>query len=849
LSKKQPAENDTRQIYFMKASRYADYIFTSSSVKKFSSYILSLLPSLPDGYAGLSHLSAALHGLISQVMRPVRLPQTNIIMYQVGKHAEKQFLTTGIQLKASDESLSNMLTRKLNIQQPAITVHKLALTITNQDNNDSSSTVCKPFLKLSGYKYVCTQENKYSNNNEGEVNHLATANKCSNLMFNESINFPSLASPFTDQKRVIKMHKYILYGLVGQNVKKVATNTFKQLVSNRSLIGFTNLDIDACSDDRIKTSSINVINQTVVPDFSDLQNQIICNLKEIHEKYNRKQNFTIIPVDDGLYTALMDSKPNTVLTFSINGTKNVKGSCHNKNLIFLSGSGTMAIKNGNDDDIIFFDKSSQLNGVIDAKNGNDTLILIGGHHQEIMVTVESNGDVLTVKPKTGSTELTLLNVEHLVGAPNSYDELYLRCGLESVNLRGGTETKKDHIVVDISPNCSSKTLIVLEKFTVVHHLTSNKNVNYKFIVGPVLMQIDADDSKPVMKDIMVVAAHYNIAEIHNILVYPLVYEYLTNSRLSINFVDSTNNSHLLVIHNFYDESVKVTFTDGFQLYSRYGQFYIGSDCSLTDQEKVYQLNNHLYKLLYEQGIIFTIKCSPTTFVYTGKVGNENHIDLVLPTEYVKYENDPNAALTHFKTQHSSETTGGVYHLDGPCRPGGLQCTTINATVEVTGETVLDLRDVTRGFEDSGYLVNVQVNPSDETLSLLKLKHKVVRVLATITGKPQLLLAYVTLVKSQEMLAKTSVLTSRHRHTVQENGQVNSEYLAPPDTHQMVVVEYDSRLKLLERDSGCRPDTSKYQRHNGDTIVSDHKCSTSDSTKIITAFFLNRWPQCASPESD
>jgi len=296
------------------------------------------------------------------------------------------------------------------------------------------------------------------------------------------------------------------------------------------------------------------------------------------------------------------------------------------------------------DDMIFIDKTSQLDGVVDAQGGNDTVLLLNRATAEATVIVESDAErVLTLKTPNTDTTLTLINVEHLIGARQGSDELHLRCGLDSVNLRGGTWRHDDFINVDIDKSCPNNVSLVLEQFTYVNHKNGHSKVTYKFIEGPAHIYVDYKEAAP--NDGFVIATGYDLTELQSLSIKPLLH----NTRyIGINFGGyNQNRSRLLKIYNFYD-SLTITFNDGYHLYAKNGQFYMGRDCSIRRQKTWNQLDGHVYKLLHNQKVIFTEKCpdqQSATLVYTGIVVDKFQEDGVLPDKFLQLYNDPQAVHT------------------------------------------------------------------------------------------------------------------------------------------------------------------------------------------------------------
>jgi len=117
----------------------------------------------------------------------------------------------------------------------------------------------------------------------------------------------------------------------------------------------------------------------LMPDF-DFQAYIFDNLP------NTQKNLTIIPVEDGVAVGI-SQESGLLSTFLLNGFRAVNKNSGD-NLIFLI-KGTKLVKTGDCDDVIFSDNVNELDGFIDAKKGDDTLVLV------------NNKESITLKSETG----------------------------------------------------------------------------------------------------------------------------------------------------------------------------------------------------------------------------------------------------------------------------------------------------------------------------------------------------------------------------------------------------------------------------------------------------------------
>jgi len=838
ISIKASLADDDRVAYLMQPHLHNR--LSADSLENFASYVKTFMATMPEFYKQEGHVTSFLQGQISQVSRPMILSNTDMVVYQLTKEADGHFATVNL-ADDNNVNLPTNMNEKLK-NQPSMTVHKLSLMVTKNNSKMPSSYICELRVKNSK-NIVCIKHDQYRNYNERKVSNSSDSFS-STMPVKETLHIPLPNNmPFADKKQVLSIHKNLVYSMLGENVEKVANNRLKQLIRQGVLVDHVNM----CSDDNKHPSLaiIQILNHTsVVADYSTLQKQLSNILGEITEKYNTLNNLTIIPVDDSLYAGLMitsDQQNTNLLTFAVNGMQSIKGGHAAPNILFLVGNGSKAIQTGDDDDMIFIDKTVPIDGIIDAKNGNDTLVLLAKEFTDVATLVSDANRVLTLTTVDSDFQLTLLNVEHLIGARESFDQLIVRCGLKSVNLRGGTRRHDDFILVDIDNGCHDNVSLVLEQHTVVQHKNSNGNVVYKFVEGPVLIHVDQRNAT-INRD--VVNVQFDLIDMQYLNI-----ETLNTSirKVSVTFGKSNQRSDLLEIHNF-DDSIMVAFNDGFQLYSKNGQFYMGRDCSVRSKSKTRnkQIGGYIYKLLHDQRVIFTEKCDRnTTVAYTGNLVEHNYDDFALPNKFLQLKNDPLAVKTRFKVQH--DPFPHVYRLDGPCRALTRCNTTILATIYTSGDTVVDLRAVTRTYEDAGYLINLYANP---ILGKPKTQPAIsVRVSTTLPNKqkprkfPLTWIRLINMIPAQASWSKTTVLTSRHRYTLHQNGQVTAEYLARPGTRRMILVEYDSRSRLLARDSGRRrraPTAHHAQRHHGDLMVPNHQCA---SGARITALFMRHWPQC------
>jgi len=840
ISRKTPNNNnnDDRKAYVMKQ---INQHVAKTSVEHFISTVIRLMSNMPQYYTQESQVTSFLRGLISQDVRPLALTNTNLIVYQINEKLGKQFVTVETEKPDDPPHISvqqNSFVDKLTLQ-PTITFHKVTLMVTDVQPT-SNLSVCNQIVETSSQKYICSKRDQYNNNNGYYVSNFpdSYASDCPRIPEKGMIHFPSQI-PSNSARLLLKnaIHKYLAYSLLGSNIQIFTYDVLKNLSRDGLLADFVK---DPCSSNKIVTSVVDIRNQTNIPDLSDHLKWLTSILIEIHEKYTTRSDVKIIPVEDGLYMGFMENteqQTDQLLTFALNGTQNVKSESQDTNLIFVLGPGSKAIRAGDGDDMIFISKTDQMEGIIDAKRGNDTLVLMGNSSPVTSIVESHAGNVLTLATKPGGPELTLLNVEHLVGARESYDDLHLHCGLNSVNLRGGSVIHNDFITVNMSQDCLNSVSIVLEKFTSVYHKNSNGKVVYKFVEGPVFIYVNKS-TDPIKRD--TVAVQFNLTDVLQLKIISPT-EMFSQILIDFGSFDNSDRRRLLEIHNFHD-SLTVSFNDGYQLYSKRGQFYLGRDCSMP-HEVLNQLDDYLYKLLHNQNVLFTEKCpeiSPTTLVYTGIVVEHNQEDQILPEKFLQLDNDPEALQTHFKIQHDPRPH--VYRLDSFCRADyndPFRCKSIVAIVEtVGGDTVLDLRSVTRSFEDAGFLVDLKVTSGNPQSANVQVSAKAP------PGKSSPSHFPVALIELSFEFKKISLLTSRHRHWLHDDGRVSSEYLSTRSgttSHSyMVVAELDTRSNILAHDSGREFDQNKVERHHGDQVFDNIKCSSDTRASVL---FIQRWPQC------
>jgi len=745
------------------------------------------------GQVTVNQYTTAFHTFMAQIRRPLRLATTDEIVYRVGKTSSR---FASLMFRGPKDLAINM-----EHNHRPISIYQVKILVATSEHNVSSSEGCRSVYKNSNQS-ICPLVEK--------IDYKQTKSKTAPIC-------PISQAPISNknQHTLRSIHNFLTYNRLGENIQTLGDHQIKHLAPER-LAPYVNLLPRATETPKPKIETADELG--IRPDF-DFQAYMSDNLP------SAEKNLTIIPVDDGVAVGF-SAESNLVSTFLLDGFHNVRKRRGN-NLIFLI-NGTKAINTGEGDDTIFVDKVNELEGFVDAKKGDDTLVIVD---KKTHTLIESEvGPILTISGSNGEAGMTLMNVEHVVGRREIAETLHLLCGLNSVNLGGGRQNMRDLINVDVSQCPDDPTIVMIEQHTNVIHLAGSDNLRYKFIEGPALITNNQQTAPNDKSTVSVVEILFELMEMSKLTILP-GHEHSFN--ISMEFGAHMHNTRLINIDNF-DSSFKVVFQDIYQMFVKDGQFYIHTECN----ENPSNIDPDFLKLLHKQGVIFVKKCTEqSTLVYTGITVKDNHGNGILPSEYVYLQNDVDAE-THFKIQY--DPLPHVYHLDGTCRPSDqLQlCQEIKVDVDASGETFFDLRDATRGFEDDGCVVEVTFKTYFDAQHN---KREHVRVYAK---KPdtnhKYVLANINLhdLKTPERFPVT-ILTSRHRIELLSDYEQHVSYLAKKNVNHLIVVDNAAQEKVAPIGTSAE---SRSEHRHGDVAFYDY-VSLTNSEKISAIFLNVTMPMC------
>jgi len=824
---KQPITGDDREIDFTHQNLLGQYLLSMNrrSLDDFiilTNYILNRI-SL-TGSENQDNLSAIMNGILSKFFAVYKLNGPELLVFDINKNFHLEFVAIFVQ-KTSEKSPAknteywNALMQKVDDAND-IQIHQLILLIDNVTDIQASTQCNLDEHNIIGPS-ICYQINSYNHTGfPTPTFDRSTWETCPEAK-ETFLEFSTRGKLIDDQKEVRSIHNMLVYGMMGSNLQKVVVKKVDK-ASNLPVMSFVTSQNEEKLLGKILETSLATHTFSDDPNLGNQLENIFAEIRVILNDEPGK-NFKIIPADDGLYIGFSEDHSDLEkFIFSIDATiHSVEGVVDTQNLLFV-GDGTKSVKTGDKNDVILIDKSSKIDGFIDTKEGNDTLVLFATKstlHSQTIIKSET-GQLVTLKTD-GLNELTLLNVEHILGSKNSHNHLELKCGLRSVNLRGGTNEKYDHIQVDVE-TCPQETSIILEGFTQIHQKSGNDKLRYNFIGGRANMEFEHQTSER-FETLALVAVQFKLADLGGIKVL-----WKNDSHCDVFIRLDPENTQWLYMFNF-NSKIKVIFEDDYQLYIQNHQLYMGKDCNEDLNHQKFQISQNFYNELVDQKITVVEKCSTKpTIIYTGTRKNEAHNDIdILPDQYLSLENYPYSE-TYFMAQKTNLPI--VYNIENTCQTL-TNCQTVKSTVELNNDALFDMRELTRQHENYGFVSKIMTEPDSNNANKLS----TISILVTKANLPDIKLAEVNLEYKINEVPQITVLTSRNRFELPKsvNGPKISTYLSPKRTYSMILIENMSRMNLIDKDSGRKIQESepKESRH-GDFLVYDHATSSDLSVSAI-----------------
>jgi len=874
-----------RNTTFLNKYHNPHFLSAGKSLKIFVDFVASIVydfskqTTTTTANVDADILSSTVHGTISQYIQPQNLAGTKLVVYEIIESdnlSTRDFVTIFVKRQSTAAPTAFSAIRKEKVAKGLKTIHINVVTIYIGENESLQSTkICHPPInRQSIEKTRCMGMSNPQDEQVYDFSSLITVEKkmhdthevkcAESLHIKPSLN---LFKPDINRNReritVAKIHKYILYSMIGEIVARVARKIIVKLGAG-NLGFFANLtrDFYATKGNEKCTAGLQVshkIDHTFQKqNFTNFVRISKENLIEILEETpceeTNWENLKILPVDDGLFIGIMEntgknSETTQFLTFSIKNIHTIKGHKGGKNLVFLS-SGTKTLETDNSDDIVFVDKSSILDGFIDTKGGTDTLILVSSHHLKHHVNITSDKNQLLTLITQNYSELTILGVENLWGAKSSVDLLDLKhcAGLKFVNLQGGISAEeKDQINVNIPEKCVGNTeiTVVLEKFTDVNHISGSSRLNYRFISGPVNLRnsMKHGDLNEIQENTAFISVNFDLAELLNLLI-------TKNEETGTVYVQmdfSLNLYEALTISNF-DQSTKVTFNDGYRFEMKHdGKFHIARDCTISRKKSTF--DEYLYHILSENGVRFIEACfMKNTIVHVGQKTEETLDETtILPKKYIKLQNDPYADETHFMKQDysDSEKLPCVFTVTDFCQTTTIndgdddhtQCKLVKLQVELNIKNVFDLRQITGKFEDENFLIYANVSTTDRTETVL-------RIYALKSSIQKLIpLVEIRLIDQAKGHESISIITTRYRLKFHSGQNKFSEsFLIDDHASELIVIDYKNRLPifldLIEHGPKWKTSDIVMEKQHGDELIWETKAYE----KPTSAIFLERQPR-------
>jgi len=424
--------------------------------------------------------------------------------------------------------------------------------------------------------------------------------------------------------------------------------------------------------------------------------------------------------------------------------------------------------------------------------------------------------------------LVVLNAQHLVGAQNSVEHLELQCGLETVNLRGGEPLSPDSIRVDVK-QCQNEVLVTVNHFTQVDHLSTNGKLKYEFVGRPAKMvfhpdnNTDADDKCTVVIDLKTGSFDGTPNITCN-----------QDNKCDIIFGKDDDKTELINVPS----SVLIRI-EGHTMQLINGRAYLTGNCNYPEFYEYYELLSSIetyHNEIRDLNMIFVHKCpGNASLVFTGiDVFNQTH-DSVLPQNYTLFENDLDAPETIFLKQYTPMTR--VYKIDQKCATSDNdgKCKPAFVSALISNETWVDLRDLTRPFEDRAFKIDLEFHQQPAGQATKVVGSIEVRAIS-LSGNQWVPLAQIKILNGSVVFQshQFKILTSRNRHHIDaKQGRFFREPLVQKKGAQhQITVDNLKRLELVGHQVGG-------ERVHGDQVVLRQN---DDVSKSRTSIYVNLEPK-------
>jgi len=801
-------------------------------------------------------------------------------------------------------------TNVVNSRKIILKIHQITIYVDKIDNLHSATicrpkndrkTVCSKvdkFFTENPNEYEFTSVVTIDKNTVSNTPNENSCDTSSVNMFKPTLNYfkPDIYFPNGNALRITaaKIHNCLLYSMLGKNMEQHAMSTLKQFAKDK-LANFVNLTRDFYNEtDKCSTDEFSKYVQTFHLNFPDnlstYKKELDKILHQMPGKLTFWENLEILPIDDGFCIGLVTKQRNndryryeTISTENDQAAINSNNPSGNKNVadtvilhrngteivdiqhymifamkdiqsirghegenIVLLGEGSKAINTDQNDDIIFVEKTSNLDGFINAKQGTDTVIL-STTDSEVSVRVTSEENQLLTIESQHDNSLTILGAENLWGAKNSPDILHLKCGLKFVNLQGGLNSENvDEIYVDLYECNLDEITVIAQKYTEIHHTSGHPKLKYRYLGdGPVLLINLAENKNN--ETSALVSIDFPLSELTNLTITE------SNSNKEVKYTKMTfqnNIEQYLSIKNF-DQSIKIGFKNGYNVEMKRNHLYITRDCTVSRER--FTFSDHLYEMLANNRVVFVEKCAEATIVHVGEKIYDNFHELIdpnLPPVYKKLENDPETE-TQFKNQDHGPINACVFSVNGNCKEtNAANCPLTNLRVDLNKNNIFDLRKITTIFEDENFdiVVNKEVYTKTHQNVII------IRINAEKSGHSLVPLVHIRLenhvINNDQSI---SIITTRYQLEFDANqDKFEKSFLTPnKNADALIVVDYKSRWPVFrglieESINDWRKDESDHDKQHGDDhVILGLKAYERDTSAILLSIEKNAI--CAAEE--
>jgi len=853
--------------------------------------IAKIIHDLPNVYKNTKEITMTLEGCLSQVFLPYKL-------YGVGYNLKLFKTNPGYPLKNDhfvtfqvlDKTFSApnvkaevvRLDKIVKQQKLPIVVHVVVAFVKNiSDMVDmvvcrpgelaQKETICLTMLTADEHQTypfssVISVKSAWENN---DINFVSGCSETDGVNETVATLRRFLPSVHNRNPLVDSVHKLLLYSMIGEIVKVKCYGKISEIGKTTPVRYYVNLTA-ILPPKQIPTIANNPVTDTQDDVDSNMQNNnptksspvsnrstvTATYLKNIQAGHRPWKNINVVPIAEHLYFGMIDDQKGRddrlSHIFSLHGIHNLKCDKTSSSKIFTIANGHKAFETTDADDLIVLKKGGAISGYVNALKGSNTLYLINGHADNPFLkpmTIRSEeGPLMSI-----DDDLTIQNVQNLIGAKNSAEVLYISGGLELVNLRGGTKTRYDHVIVDME-KCSHGTKVFLDTYSKVDHVSSNRKVVYA-VTGSSSVELRFKNVGRASDDVLI-EIEPSLFDLTGIQNHRLSSHECSNLilKFKINGIDPTATNNEIKILGF-DSNKTISFiNDGFQLQVQNGKLYIRrQDCwgqtsmNVADRPKY----EAFYRFLVKEGVIFVDQCpGQEMVVYTGaKVDHtkpgSGAVEEGLTEKYILLENDPTAISTYFEHQYVGWIY--VYRIHSECfmtKNDTLEFSCIIAQVSLKPPNVrfiLDLKQLTRPFEDQGLVIEIDTVLGNQPQKQLKS----IEVDVVVGSTTKIVLAHIDF-PTPPNWQLLFVVTSRKQFRFDKNHNVLSMYnFAINKQPDNIVIDYKIREKLFLADfavptSEIATTTSAGQKDaedhmygkHGDTLVYDQAVSTTMKASSI-----------------